>query len=419
MEGETTSRYTLEGRELVDYLVHRAADDAKAALIERDERRNRRTAFIMSIIALIGVGSLVSALKVFVRGEVDVLQSQFEKQRTEVEKLITAQADSLQTEFKARIEQSVAKAVDAKIGAVVATLSENDQFEQYAELASQLPTRLGRISQHGDKEKYVSAVIREVTDAAAQISSVSRITSRARFITATRQVVDVLTRYNREAEINRLDDILGKSMATDQEMAHTLADHYGQLVVGSPQSIEAMAEDVARLNRYLRASREQNYPEKALIWSVFVEFKRNKFVRNSTVDGLLESSRDLVADDRAEFWYNLYVYTNPLNWMTTPTQQGRELARLMERLQAEYKPEDITGIMERNIANNQSLQQRLAELRAKNPAWQQSIEEQATQQAIAPVAASPAGSSPQQPSTPTETPPQSAEAPTEKDNLLR
>jgi ribosomal protein S17E len=369
MESEDSSKYTLQGRELVEYLVHRAADDAKAALIERDERRNRRTGFIMSIVALIGVGSLVSALKIFVRSEVDVIQQRFKENDAAVRDLLAQSSQSLQNEFTGRIESSVSKAVEKKILDVQRTLEENDRFERYAELAQQLPEKTAGIHQRGDK--FLTEALRETLEAAEQMAGVKRITKRGRFLMSTRQIVDVMTRFNRESEINRLDDLLGEVMATDQELARILVDHYGQLVIGSPRPVESLTDDMARLNRYLRAAQEQNYPEKALVWSLFTEFKRNGYERNETTDRLLESTKDLVDRDRAEFWFNLYVYTNPLNWMLAPDQQGRELARLMAALQNQYQANGITEVMEQNLANNPFLQTRLADLRAKNPAWQQ------------------------------------------------
>ena len=367
MEPEDSSHYTLHGRELVEYLVQRASDDAKAALIERDERRNRRTAFFMSIIALIGIGGLVNAVKVYVRSEVDVLQVHYKEQQAGVEKLIDDKTKMLRSEFTAKVETAVSNEVDGKIGAVLKRIDENDQFEQYSELAMQLPEKVAGINQRGDK--YVAETLREVLAAAQQLALNERLKHRARFLMATRQIVDVMTRLNRESEVNRLDDLLGPAMATDQELARILVDHYGQLVIGSPQSIDAMSDDVNRLNRYLRAAKELNYPEKALVWTLFVEFKRNNYIRNTTTDRLLESSKDLTERDRAEFWFNLTIYTNPLNWMMAPDQQGRELARLMDRLSGEYKEAGVKEAMEQNLAANVYLQTRLANQRAKNPSW--------------------------------------------------
>lgn len=368
---DNATKYTLHGRELVEYLVQQAASDAKAALIERDERRNKRTAFLMSIIALVGVGGLVNVVKVYVRGELDAVENRYQAQAESVTTLIDQRAEALRAEFKASIKTSVATAVDDRVDKLMTTLEENDCFEQYAELAMQLPEKVSGISQRGDK--YLAEALRETLAAAEHMAGIQRLTKRARFLMATRQIVDVMTRFNRESEINRLDDLLGEEMATDQELSRILVDHYGQLVVGSPQPIDTLADEMTRLNRYMRAAKELNYPEKALIWQLFTEFKRNNYLRNETTNRLLESTKDLSERDRAEFWYNLYVYTNPLNWMLGPDQQSRELARLMENLTQQYhgEGENVAQIMEQNLTNNPQLQTRLAELRAKNPAWQE------------------------------------------------
>ena len=132
---------------------------------------------------------------------------------------------------------------------------------------------------------------------------------RTRFIVATRQIVDAMRSYNRDSEINRLDDPLGEVIASDQELSRILVDHYGQLVVGSPQSIDAQPDNLRRLNRYVRAVQELSYPEKGLLWTMFVEFKRNQYRRNAIIDGLLQSSKDLAEADNAEFWFRAVLST--------------------------------------------------------------------------------------------------------------
>jgi hypothetical protein len=157
----------------------------------------------------------------------------------------------------------------------------------------------------------------------------------------------------------------------------------------------------------MQAAHDLSYPEKALIWAVFVEFKRNNFADSSTVRSLLESTRDLANDDRAEFWYNLLVYTDSTNWLLAPDQQGRELEKLMAALQRTYP--EITQAMEYNLASNEYLQARLANLRERTPAKQQQLQQQA-----APMAAPPS-----EPPTATasETPPATAEAPSGENTL--
>jgi hypothetical protein len=225
---------------------------------------------------------------------------------------------------------------------------------------------------------------------------------------STRQIIDVMSRFNRETEINRMDDLFGHVMASDQELAHTLVDHYGQLVVGSPRPIEAQSDNMARLHRYMRAAHDLSYPEKALIWAVFVEFKRNNFTDSGTVRSLLESTRDLAPDDYAEFWYNLLVYTDSKNWLLAEDQQGRELEKLMAALQRTYP--EITQVMENNIASNEYLQSRLANLRERTPLSQvQPLEQQAAPMA-APTPEPPAA-------TASEAPTEIAEAPNGENTL--
>jgi hypothetical protein len=158
----------------------------------------------------------------------------------------------------------------------------------------------------------------------------------------------------------------------------------------------------------MQAAHDLSYPEKALIWAVFVEFKRNNFTDSATVRSLLESTRDLADDDRAEFWYNLLVYTDSTNWLLAPDQQGRELEKLMAALQRTYP--EITRVMENNIASNEYLQSRLANLRDRAPSSRPQPREQQAAPMAAPMPESPTA-------TASETPREIAEAPRGENSL--
>jgi hypothetical protein len=404
---DLTPRHVLQGQALMDYLVERAAERAKDAIIDRDERRKRVITLVFSSIALLGISGLVSIFKIYVRSELDVFDSRLTEASLALDKKLDKKADLLVLELQKQVSATVELQISDSIGAVKKVLDEDDLVERYVELAFDLPEKLNGIHERGDK--YVTEKLGEVVQAAEQMEHIKEMKRRRRrFLMSTRQIIDVMSRFNRETEINRMDDLFGDVMASDQELAHTLVDHYGQLVVGSPRPVEAQADNMARLQRYMQAARDLSYPEKALVWAVFVEFKRNNFTDNSTVRSLLESSDDLQPDDRAEFWYNLLVYTDRHNWMLAPDQQGKELERLMAALQRTYP--EITRVMEDNIVSNDYLQARLANLRDRSPASRpQPLEQQA------PMAAP----MPEPPTvTASEAPAEVAEAPT-GDNTLR
>ncbi len=363
MSDDMTPRHVLQGQALMDYLVERAADDAKSAIIDLDERRKRIVTLVFSIIAVVGVGSLVSIFKIYVRSELDVFDKKLQVATASLDKKLETKGKEMIANLQMQVDDTVAGKIDERIGAVKKILDDDDLMERYVELALELPEKLAGIHERGDK--YVAEKMTEVVQAAEQLSKAAQATRRRRrFLMSTRQIVDVMTRFNRETEINRLDDLFGEVMASDQELSRTLVDHYGQLVVGSPVPVEAQADNLKRLQRYMQAAHDLSYPEKSLIWQLFVEFKRNQFVGNATTRSLLESTQDLSEVDRAEFWYNLYVYTDSANWLITPDQQGRELEQLMAALVQAYP--QITQVMENNIAANDFLQARLANRRGKN-----------------------------------------------------
>ena len=407
-----TPRHVLEGQALMDYLVERAAERAKDAIIDRDERRKRVVTLIFSIVAVVGISSLVSIFKIYVRSELDVFDDKLAQVGVAVDKKLETKGKQLFETLQSQVDSVVKLQIEDRVGAVKKILDEDDLIERYVELALELPEKLAGIHERDDK--YVSEKMAEVVQAAEQLGQIKQITRRRRrFFISTRQIVDVMTRFNRETEVNRLDELFGDLMATDLELARTLADHYGQLVIGSPLPIESQPDNMQRLRRYMQAAHDLGYPEKALVWAVFVEFKRNRFVGNSTVASLLESSRDLSNEDRAEFWYNLLAYTDLDNWMIVPDQQGRELELLMAALQQAYP--EVTQVMQANLDANEYLQARLTSLRGKPPTPQQPPPAQQQVEASMPEAAPPATA--QSPAEPTPAPPVTAEAPSESNTL--
>lgn len=387
-QDDQTSKHVLEGRELIEYLVERAAQEAKAALADLEERRKKRVGLIFSVIALVGVGSIMSALKIFVRGEMDVVNDQMKAAVAALDQRFEKSSVALREELLNGVEAVVLAQIDEKVGVLQKRLEDNDAFERYAELALRLPEKLDSNTERGDK--YLVETLREALDAAEVMAAMPNIAQRPRFLLATRQIVDVMSRYSRETEINRLDDLLGHAMATDQELARILVDHYGELIIGSPQPLESHADNLVRLNRYMRAARELNYPERWLLWELFVEFKRNKYEKCPAVFGLLESSSDLPDANRTKFWFQFYRYTNWVNWMRRPDQQSRELERLTAALQAHYP--EVRGVM-LQVPDNEELLAQLPPAARENAML---LKQQAAEQSVAeqPLAGQAADDSP-------------------------
>ena len=49
MESDRTTSHVLEGRELIDYLIEKTSTLTNAELLEREDRRNRRTTILMAM----------------------------------------------------------------------------------------------------------------------------------------------------------------------------------------------------------------------------------------------------------------------------------------------------------------------------------------------------------------------------------
>jgi hypothetical protein len=101
---DQTTKHVLEGRELIEYLVERAAEEAKSALADIEERRKKRVGLIFSVIALVGVGSIVSALKIFVRGEMDVVSDQMKTAVAALDQRVDKAAGALREDLLKNVE---------------------------------------------------------------------------------------------------------------------------------------------------------------------------------------------------------------------------------------------------------------------------------------------------------------------------
>ena len=249
---------------------------------------------VVAVLGLVGVGALVGGLKMIVAQEMVGVQAQVEKLESQLQSDADARATRLRDELSEQVRAAVLAELDAQIGEVQTKLAQNDQFEAYTELAMRLPEQLSGI--HRRQDKYVAASVAHAIEAVRALADRPELTSRTRFAMATREIVKQLTRYNRIAEINELDALIGDVMADDAELSAALVDHYGQLVIGSPLPIEQHAADVERLRRYAAAAGQLNHGNKRLLWQLFLEFKQHEYQPTATTTRLLESTRDLSPD---------------------------------------------------------------------------------------------------------------------------
>ncbi|MCA9237133.1 MAG: hypothetical protein KDA44_16780 [Planctomycetales bacterium] len=364
MDTPPTPKFTLEGKDLLDHLAERAAQTARAELLAREERRNRTIATVIALLGLVGVGAVMGGLKLLVAQEMEQIQQDVDEVQAYYETRIDAQLERLSESTRSEVRAEVLAELGKELGDVKRQLALNSQFEEYSELAGQLIEQLSGV--HRAHDRYVATVLAESMAAIRAVAAQPELTSRSRFIVVTRQIVDVLVRFNRVAEIDELDTLLGDVLRTDPELTKALADHYGQLVIGSPLPLSEQAEHVARLETYAEAAAHTLHAEKQLVWQLFLEFKRNDFRRSAATDGLLESSQDLPPANREQFWFDLCKYSDPTLWLLEPDQQGRQMQRLMEALVQHYPI--VQRMMQQTVADNPAIQQNIAERRLRTRA---------------------------------------------------
>jgi hypothetical protein len=326
MDQDSTTRHVLQGRELIDYLVEKASSNTNAELLRREDRRNRRTTFLFSLISLVGIGAVVGAIKMFVQQEVVAAQSEVAAEmRLELEEALEARLQK----FERSAQASVASQVNEQVGQVRTLL---EQYKQYQELLAVAEVVQAEVA----SDKYPEQQLETALKLIEQLAAAESITGQPRFLEATKVVIDLLVRTDRKSDIDDIEQLLHDVLVTDSKIAIDLADHYGQLIIASPYQVESMQHETEVLSRYARAARELKYPEKALLWELFVAYKRSQYTRSATTDSMVEMVKDLNEADTRNFCYQIFLNSHPLHWMNKPDQEGRELAQLVARLLEDY-----------------------------------------------------------------------------------
>lgn len=338
MDEQSTTKHVLQGRELIDYLVEKASINTNAELLQREERRNRQTKFFLSIVSLVGVGAVVGAIKLFVQQEITVAQNNVtQSMREELQQSVEARLQ----QFEQRAQQTVATQVDEQVGHVRMML---EQYKQYQELLAIAEI----INAEVENDKFPEQQMETALKLIEQLATGESIANQPRFLEAAKIVIDLLVRTDRKRDIDKVESLLSDVLVTDSKISLDLADHYGQLIISSPYPVAELEQEFAVLSRYARASRALKYPEKALMWELFVAYKRGQYSRTPTTDGMVEMVQDLNEADTRNFCYHIFLNSHPLHWMNTPDQEGRELARLVTRLLEDYP--DLRQTVETQMA---------------------------------------------------------------------
>lgn len=329
MKEDFSTKHILEGRELIDYLVEKTSSTANAELVRREERRNRRTTFILSVLTAVGIGGAVGAIKMLINDQMRTVRVEMETMAANLEAGVEVQANLLEERFDRKIATAVAENVDEKVGQVRTMLDQYKNYQEFLSLSEIIEAEV-------EADKLPNEAIASSLELVKQLAHAKSITGNPRFLEAVKIIIDILVRTDRKSEIDSLEAVLSEVLVTDSKISQDLADHYGQVIISSPYPVEELQRDFEALSRYARSSRELNYPEKALMWELFVAYKRSHYQRTPTTDGMVEMVQDLNEADTRNFCYHIFLNSHPLHWMSTPDQEGRELARLVGNLLEDY-----------------------------------------------------------------------------------
>jgi len=326
MDLENPTRHVLQGKELIDYLVEKAATTTNAELLQREERRSRRLTLAFSLISLMGFGAIVGAIKLFVQQEIAVAR---EDVAYRIKNEVDASIDRRLTLFEKRAQETVATQINGQVSQVRKELELFKQSQELAELSKVIQAKVSLDEFPMDQVETALKMVK-------QFASDDSIRWQSRYVDAAKTLIDLLVRTDRKRDIDELHQLLGDVFVTDRKITLDLTDHYGQLIIASPYDVADLPAEYEALTLYAQASRQLKYPEKALMWELFVAYKGNGYTRSATTDSMVEMIQDLNAADTRNFFYHLFLNSDPLYWMNEPDQEGRALQRLVSGLIRDY-----------------------------------------------------------------------------------
>ena len=168
------------------------------------------------------------------------------------------------------------------------------------------------------------------------ISQLKRITDQSEIRAAFARIIIAFRLANLEKEIDQIDELIGHILIHDARSATVMADHYGELIMGSAYDLDDLATQTGNIQKYLDAGSNEGYPEKEKLWRIFIELKKNNYSKSATLTKLVASIVDLNDQDENALQRQLEHYSDATNWMNPVTQQGRELEKAVKLLRQFY-----------------------------------------------------------------------------------
>ena len=297
----------LKGAELLEYVVSGATNRINNLIRSREEQRFKKIAIVLSVVGIIGLGSIIWSLKILVKDEV------------------TGQLEAFRDGIKRENSVVIEKSINSQIGETKHRLYQEIAYQQLTYMALSLDMKDTGFS--NEERDAVVALIK-------QLAPNREITNRKEFGVILEKIIDTFASANLIVFINEIDDILGERLLAHRGCTITLVSHFGQHLVGDPDS----ANDLHRLEAYAEAAHKFKFPELATLWQLLYKFKAGDLKACPPVDEYIRYGMNLQQEeDRERFMQSIHTYSDTANWQRgEPSPQGKEIERVVNELIAQY-----------------------------------------------------------------------------------
>ena len=225
----TQGRLVLTDERLLDYLVSKAAETANKQIKEREERRTKVLATLLSLFGLVGFGTVWKLVGAEVQDKVeqrttlietrlsDQIERKFAERAEFLEKqmqvgvsAIGAQLTDVGGRLKEDMKLQAGNAVAQTIGDVRSELEMQAAYQQFAYLALSLDIR----DRFPDRERDAAmSLLRTVSTSRA-------ITTREEFPVHVEKVIDAFAAANQEHEVDEIESLLESTLSANKGYRH-------------------------------------------------------------------------------------------------------------------------------------------------------------------------------------------------------
>lgn len=317
------ARIIASDEQLTKWFVSEVTEKVDARMVQRQAKRDKIWSIIFGLATLVGIGVVVTLSKSFITDAVDKAS---EKQR-----------DLIIQALKDDIRQSL---VD-ETKEIRNEIKQQGDYHQFSYMSLSL-----KFAQQGftNEERDTVMVLLE------SISSSRELRSKPGFRGLLENVIASFASANLHNHLEKLVSLFETETTGTPAITHTLVQHYGQELVGSPLPPERWkAEEVALFDKFETACRLHKIPEIALPYRLLIEFRRANNNATDLTRGLLHGVTFLNARDRVIFHQSLITISETSFWMKRSTPQGAHISEVCKRFRADHRDEIVEQLSDQEV----------------------------------------------------------------------